>query len=74
MRSPLKCSATGLRSPGGEYKTIPGTPAKPAVYGRDKRPEKFLAHLRRLEWVERDAKGGYGVTLLGHALLRRTGR
>jgi hypothetical protein len=32
--------------------------------------EKFLAHLRRLRWIERDKKGGYGVTRLGHALLR----
>lgn len=55
---------------GGAYETIPGKPAKPAVYGPDKPPEKFLAHLRRLGWIERDTRGGYGVTLLGHALLR----
>lgn len=66
----LAANSNVLGVTGGEYKTIPGTPATPAVYGPDKRPEKFLAHLRRLEWAERDAKGGYGVTLLGHALLR----
>lgn len=52
-----------------EYRTIPGKPGKPAVYA-EKPPEKFLAHLRRLGWVERDDRGGYGVTRLGHALLR----
>ena len=56
--------------PGVEYKTIPGKPGKPAVFGPNEPPEKFLAHLRRLGWIERDTKGGYGVTLLGHALLR----
>jgi len=62
--------ANALTLPGVEYKTIPGKPGKPAVYGPDKAPEKFLPHLRRLGWIERDARGGYGVTLLGHALLR----
>lgn len=62
--------ANALTIPGAEYKTVPGKPGKPAVYGSDKPPEKFLAHLRRLGWIERDTKGGYGVTLLGHALLR----
>lgn len=62
--------ASVLAGPGVKYEIIPGKPGKPAVYGPDKPPEKFLAHLRRLGWVERDARGGYGVTLLGHALLR----
>lgn len=62
--------ASAFATPGAEYKTIPGKPGKPAVYGPDKPAEKFLAHLRRLGWIERDTKGGYGVTLLGHALLR----
>jgi hypothetical protein len=60
----------GVIMPGVEYKRIPGKPGKPAVYGPDKPPEKFLAHLRRLGWIERDTKVGYSVTLLGHALLR----
>ena len=62
--------ASALTMPGVEYKTIPGKPGKPAVYGPDQPPEKFLAHLRRLGWIERDTRGGYGLTLLGHALLR----
>lgn len=62
--------SAGLAMPGVEYKTIPGKPGRPAVYGPDKPPEKFLAHLRRLGWIERDTKGGYGVSLLGHALIR----
>lgn len=70
MRDVLAASDIVSQSLGVEYETIPGKPGKAAVYGQDKPPEKFLAHLRRLEWIERDAKGGYGVTLLGHALLR----
>lgn len=70
MRDVLAASNFVNQSLGWEYETIPGKAGKAAVYGRDKQPEKFLAHLRRLEWVERGAKGGYGVTLLGHALLR----
>lgn len=61
---------SALAMPGVEYETIPSKPGRAAVYGPDKPPEKFLAHLRRLGWIERDTKGGYGVTLLGHALLR----
>ncbi len=53
-----------------ECEVIPGRPGRPARYGPDKPAEKFLAHLRRLGWVERDKNGGYGVTRLGHALLR----
>lgn len=53
-----------------EYEVIPGRPGRPARYGPDKPAEKFLAHLRRLGWIERDKKGGHGVTRLGHALLR----
>lgn len=58
-----------LSLPGVEYKTIPGKPGKPAVYGPDEPPEKFLAHLRRLGWIERNTRGRYSVTLLGQALL-----
>lgn len=65
----IQASNLGLYA-GAKYETIPGRPGTPAVYGPDKPPEKFLAHLRRLGWLERDARGGYGVTLLGHALLR----
>lgn len=54
----------------GEYKTIPGKPGRAAVYAPHRPSEKFLAHLRRLGWVERDQRGRYGVTQLGHALLR----
>lgn len=53
-----------------DYEVIPGRPGRPARYGPDKPAEKFLAHLRRLGWIERDKKGGHGVTRLGHALLR----
>lgn len=53
-----------------EYEVIPGKPGHPAVYAPDKPPEKFLAHLRRLGWVERDNRGRYGITLLGQALLK----
>jgi hypothetical protein len=53
-----------------EYETIPGKPGKPAEYEPDKPPERFLAHLRRLGWIERDPRGRYGVTLLGQALMR----
>lgn len=52
-----------------EYETIPGKPGKPAVYAPDKPPEKFLAHLRRLGWIDRDGRHRYSVTKLGHALL-----
>jgi hypothetical protein len=52
-----------------EYETIPGRPSKPAVYAPDKPAERFLAHLRRLGWIERDARGRYSVTKLGRALL-----
>jgi hypothetical protein len=54
---------------GVEYKMIPGTPGTPAVYAPDKPPEKFLAHLRRLGWIERNSQKRYSVTELGHALL-----
>jgi len=54
----------------GQYKIIPGKPGRPAVYAPGRRAEKFLAHLRRLGWVERDQRGRYAVTQLGHALLR----
>lgn len=54
---------------GWEYETIPGKPGKPAIYAPDKPPEKFLAHLRRLGWVDRDARRRYSVTKLGRALL-----
>lgn len=53
-----------------DYNVIPGRPGRPARYAPDKPPEKFLAHLRRLGWIERDPRGRYGVTQLGHALLR----
>lgn len=53
-----------------EYEVVPGTPGRPARYAPDKPAEKFLAHLRRLNWIERDQRGRYGVTQLGHALLR----
>ncbi len=53
-----------------EYEVIPGRPGRPARFGPDKPAEKFPAHLLRLVWIERDKKGGYGVTRLGHALLR----
>lgn len=81
-----KANLTGLNSPalrnilgttraaelawGVEYETIPGRPGKPAVYATDKPAEKFLAHLRRLGWIDRDNRGRYAVTLLGHALLK----
>lgn len=55
---------------GAEYEIVPGRPGKPARYAPDKPAEKFLAHLRRLGWIERDRKRRYGVTQLGHALLR----
>lgn len=55
-----------------EYEVIAAKPGRPAVYAPDQPPEKFLAHLRRLGWVERNNSGRYGVTLLGEALLRRT--
>ena len=54
---------------GWEYETIPGRSGKPAIYAPDKPPEKFLAHLRRLGWVDRDARRRYSVTKLGRALL-----
>lgn len=54
----------------GEYKVIPAKPGRPAVYAPDRPKEKFLAHLRRLGWVERDDRDRYAVTQLGHALLR----
>jgi hypothetical protein len=54
---------------GIQYKTILGTPGTPAVYAADKPQEKFLAHLRRLGWIERDGRRRYGLTLLGRALL-----
>lgn len=53
-----------------EGEVIPGKPGRPAVYAPDKPPEKFLAHLRRLGWIERNNSGRYGVTLLGQALLK----
>ncbi len=54
----------------GQYKVIPGKPGRPAAYGPERPPERFLAHLRRLGWIERDHRGRYAVTQLGHALLR----
>lgn len=54
---------------GWEYETIPSKPGRPAVYAADKPPEKFLAHLRRLGWVDRDSRHRYSVTKLGQALL-----
>ncbi|CAN5538747.1 hypothetical protein BH23ACT6_BH23ACT6_25020 [soil metagenome] len=60
-----RMSALGL-----EDKIISGKPGRPAKYAPDRPAEKFLAHLRRLGWVERDRNRRYGVTLLGHALLR----
>jgi hypothetical protein len=61
-----------LRSLGlqAEYEIIPGRPGRPARYAPDKPAEKFLGHLRRLNWIERDQRGRYGGTQLGHALLR----
>lgn len=59
--------ASGL---GLDYKIIPGEPGRPAKYAPDRPAEKFLAHLRRLGWIERDRRKRYAVTLLGHALLR----
>lgn len=53
-----------------EYEMVPGQSGRPAVYAPDKPPEKFLAHLRRLGWIERNNSGRYGVTLLGEALLK----
>jgi hypothetical protein len=53
-----------------EYEVIPGKPGRPAVYAPDNPPEKFLAHLRRLGWIERNNSGRYGITLLGEALLK----
>lgn len=55
---------------GAEYEFVPGRQGQPARYGQGKPAEKFLAHLRRLGWIERDTKGGHGVTRLGHSLLR----
>lgn len=54
---------------GWEYETIPGKPGRPAIYAADKPPEKFLAHLRRLGWIDRDTRNRYSVTKLGRALL-----
>lgn len=56
---------------GGSYRTVPGTPGRPAEYGPDVPREGFLAHLRRLGWVERDKAKTYALTGLGQALLRR---
>lgn len=53
-----------------EDEVVPAKPGKPAVYAPDKPAEKFLAHLRRLGWIERDSRRRYGVTPLGHALLK----
>lgn len=53
-----------------EYEIIPGSQGRPAQYAPDKPAEKFLANLRRLNWIERDQRGRYGVTQLGQALLR----
>ena len=53
-----------------EYETIPGSPGREAVYAPTRPPEKFLAHLRRLGWVERNNRRRYAITPLGHALLR----
>jgi len=70
----LQSVASAIRVPNwlgqAEYDVIPGKPGRPAVYAPDKPPEKFLAHLRRLGWVERNNSGRYGVTLLGEALLK----
>lgn len=70
----LQAIASGFRVPGWlgnvEYEVIPGKPGRPAIYAPDKPPEKFLAHLRRLGWIERNNSGRYGVTLLGEALLK----
>lgn len=52
------------------YETIPGRAGRPARYAADKPAEKFLHHLLRLGWIERDTRKRYAVTLLGHALLR----
>jgi hypothetical protein len=70
VRSAFDTSRMVERALGYEYDVVPGKPGKAAVYAPDKRPEKFLAHLRRLGWIERDSRGRYGVTLLGHALLK----
>lgn len=53
----------------GQYEIIPGKPGRPAVYAPNRTAEKFLAHLRRLGWVERDQRARCAVTQLGHALL-----
>ena len=57
---------------GARYRTIPGTPGKPATYGPDRPREKYLDHLFRLGWLEateRDSVKRYSVTTLGSALL-----
>lgn len=68
LANPL--SGSWFSALGGEYDVIPGSPGVPATYGPDIPAEKFLAHLRRLRWIERDKRQRYGITLLGHALLR----
>ncbi len=70
MRGIMNATRAADLALGYEYEVIPGRPGRPAVYGPDKSPEKFLAHLRRLNWIERDSRGRYAVTLLGHALLK----
>lgn len=67
-----KSTLAAIRSLGLEQEdeVIPGRPGKPARYAPDKPVESFLAHLRRLNWIERDQRRRYGVTQLGYALLR----
>ncbi|MFD7653280.1 hypothetical protein ACFV4N_04805 [Actinosynnema sp. NPDC059797] len=45
-------------------------PEVPAEYGPPTPPETFIEHLLRLEWIDKDERGGIGVTPLGRALLR----
>lgn len=70
MATIMNSAALGFE---GEYELVPGTPGRPAKYAPDRPREKFLAHLRRLGWIEPDNRCRYGVTLLGHALLKAEG-
>lgn len=62
--------AQGFVAAQAAYDVIPAVPGKPAEYGPDTPREGFVAHLRRLGWIERVKPRGYRVTELGHALLR----
>lgn len=50
---------------------VPGEPGEPAKYAPDTAPERFIAHLIRLGWIEQTPDtGALSVTPLGLALLR----